>query len=603
MDIKQKIKDNFSYFFYFYGYLRYRIFVALSLSLFVGLLDGFGLAMFIPLLQMLDGTTTESGEELGNLDFIPQFMESIGIGFNITSVLILILIFFTLKGAAQFIQGYISVIYQQFFMREIRVTNINLINSFKFSEFVKTDSGRIQNTFSGEVEKVNLAYKTFLAVSQYAALISVYLVLAFVSNMSFAIMVAIGGAATNFIFKYLYGKTKDLSRKVTVQAHHFQGLLIQFVAFFKYLKATGFNTFFGNKLINKITHIEYLQRRIGILGSMLNGLREPLTILVVVVVIIVQVRLLEAQLGTVILSLLFLYRALTFLMVLQEQWNRFLGVSGSLENMQNFIGELKEGVEQNGTDRFEGFSDKIALKDVSFYYGENRVIHSLDLTIHKNETLAIIGESGSGKSTLLNILAGLFPPNKGEVLVDGIPLRNLDLNTFKKKIGYIAQEAPIFSDTVYNNVTFWAEKTPENHERFLRAMKQASIYDFLMELPDKEEELLGSNGINISGGQKQRLSIARELFKDVDFLFMDEATSALDAETEVAIQNNIDELKGVYTIIIIAHRLSTVKNADRIVLMSRGEIQAIGSFQELMEKSETFRKMIRLQGLETVKSE
>lgn len=603
MDIKQKIKDNFSYFFYFYGYLRYRIFVALSLSLFVGLLDGFGLAMFIPLLQMLDGNTTESTEELGSLDFIPQLMESMGIGFNITSVLILILIFFTLKGVAQFIQGYISVIYQQFFMREIRVTNINLINSFKFSEFVKTDSGRIQNTFSGEVEKVNLAYKTFIAVSQYAALISVYLLLAFVSNWTFAIMVAIGGAATNFIFKYLYGKTKDLSRKVTVQAHHFQGLLIQFVAFFKYLKATGLNTLFGNKLINKITHIEYLQRRIGILGSLLNGLREPLTILVVVVVIIVQVRLLEAQLGTVILSLLFLYRALTFLMVLQEQWNRFLAVSGSLENMQDFIGELKEGVEQNGKNTFERFEDNISLKDVSFNYGENRVLNSLNLTIHKNETLAIIGESGSGKSTLLNVLSGLFPPNEGEVLVDGISLKSLDLDTFKNKIGYIAQEAPIFSDTIYNNVTFWAEKTPENYDRFMRAIKQASIYDFLMELPDKEEELLGSNGINISGGQKQRLSIARELYKDVDFLFMDEATSALDAETEVAIQNNIDKLRGVYTIVIIAHRLSTIKNADRIVLMSKGEIQAIGSFQELMEESETFRKMIRLQGLETVKSE
>lgn len=603
MNIKQKIKNNFSYFFYFYSYLRHRIFIALSLSLLVGLLDGFGLAMFIPLLQMLDGNTTETGEELGSLDFIPQFMESIGIGFTVTSVLILILIFFSLKGAVQFIQGYVSVIYQQFFMREIRVTNINLINSFKFSEFVKTDSGRIQNTFSGEVEKVNMAYKTFIAVSQYAALITVYLVLAFVSNWTFAIMVAIGGAATNFIFKYLYSKTKDLSRKVTVQAHHFQGLLIQFVAFFKYLKATGLNTFFGSKLINKITHIEYLQRRIGILGSLLNGLREPLTILVVVVVIIVQVRILEAQLGTVILSLLFLYRALTFLMVLQEQWNRFLSVSGSLENMEDFIGELKAGVEKNGENKFEKFNDKVALNNVSFYYGDNCVINSLNLTINKYETLAIIGESGSGKSTLLNILSGLFPPNKGEVLIDGIPLTSLDLDSYKKKIGYIAQEAPIFSDTIYNNVTFWAEKTPKNFSKFERAIKQASIYDFIMQLPDKEEELLGSNGINISGGQKQRLSIARELYKDVDFLFMDEATSALDAETEVAIQNNIDELKGVYTIVIIAHRLSTVKNADRIVLMSNGEIQAMGSFQELMEESETFKRMIQLQGLETVKSE
>lgn len=599
MDIKQKLKNNFSYFFYFYSYLRYRIFIAFALSLFVGLLDGFGLAMFIPLLQMLDGSNNAAGEDLGKLEFIPQLMESLGVDFNITSVLVLILIFFTLKGAAQFVQGFVAVIYQQFFMREIRVTNIKLLNVFRFSEFVKADSGRIQNTFSGEVEKINMAFKSYLAVLQYASLITVYMLLAFASNMSFAVMVTIGGAATNFVFKYLYSKTKAHSREITVEAHYFQGLLIQYVAFFKYLKATGLNLLFGRKLIKNITDIELIQRRIGILGSLLNGLREPLTILVVVVVILIQVQLLNAELGTVILSLLFLYRALIFLMALQEQWNRFLAVSGSLENMTHFIAELKSGIESNGKIRFGNFEDNIKLQDVSFYYGETRVLNSLNLEIRKNETVAIIGESGSGKSTLINILSGLLPPTKGEVIVDGNSLAHLDLYTFKDRIGYIAQEAPIFSDSVYNNITFWAEKNDRNYAKFINALKKASIYDFVMELPNREDEKLGNNGINISGGQKQRLSIARELFKDVDFLFMDEATSALDAETEVAIQNNIDELKGVYTIVIIAHKLSTVKNADRIILMSKGRIQAEGTFQELMEKSETFQNMIRLQGLET----
>ncbi|MFD2514251.1 ABC transporter ATP-binding protein [Pontibacter locisalis] len=599
MNIKQALKNSFSYFFYFYGYLRHRVFIALTLSLFVGLLDGFGLAMFIPLLQMLDGSNAKGGGDLGNLDFIPQLMGTLGVEFNITSVLILILIFFTLKGVAQFIQGYVAVIYQQYFMREIRVTNIKLLNVFKFSEFVKADSGRIQNTFSGEVEKINMAFKSYLAVLQYASLISVYLILAFATNISFATMVTIGGAATNFIFKFLYSKTKEHSRKVTVEAHYFQGLLIQYVAFFKYLKATGLNLMFGKKLTDNINRIEYFQRKIGFLGSLLTGLREPLTILVVVVVILIQVRFLDAQLGTVILSLLFLYRALTFLMALQEHWNKFLAVSGSLENMTNFIEELKSGHETNGTIKFKEFKDRISLRDVSFSYGKTKILDSLNLTIHKNETVAIIGESGSGKSTLVNMLSGLLPPTAGEFVVDGIPLSQIDHYTFKNRIGYIAQEAPIFSDSVYNNVTFWAEKTPENYKNFIEALKKASIYDFVMRLPKKEEEELGNNGINVSGGQKQRLSIARELYKEVDFLFMDEATSALDAETEVAIQNNIDELKGAYTIVIIAHKLSTVKNADRIILMGKGRIKAEGSFQELLNNSKVFQNMIRLQGLET----
>lgn len=597
MKIKILLNNSFEYFFYFYRYLGYRIFVALFLSLSVGVLDGFGLAMFIPLLQMLGTSDGDTNEDLGKLQFIPNLMESYGINFNIVSVLILILVFFSLKGVAKFIQGYVAVIYQQYFIRKIRVTNIDLMNTFKYSEFVKADTGRIQNTFSGEVEKVNIAYRSYVTTLQNSALIFVYLVLALGSNFTFAIMVSIGGAATNFIFRFLYTKTKDLSKKLTVQNHYFQGLLIQHVAFFKYLKATGNNLLFGEKLVTNINEIEYLQRKIGKVGALLLALREPLTILVVVIVIMLQTQIMGAELGTVILSLLFLYRALIFLMALQTEWNKFLGVSGSLYNMTDFVNELKVGKENNGDKIFKGFKDKISLNNVSFNYDQVQVLNSLNLEINKNETLAIVGESGSGKTTLINLLSGLMIPSKGELLIDKIPINEFNLYTYKNRIGYIAQEAPIFNDSVFNNVTFWDEKSGENYLRFEKAIKRASIFDYVMELPNKEDEFLGNNGINISGGQKQRLSIARELYKDVDFLFMDEATSALDGGTESAIQSEIESLKGQYTIIIIAHRLATIKNADRIVLLSKGKINAIGSYEYLLANNEQFQKMIYLQDL------
>jgi len=597
MNLKQLIKNTFQSFFYFYSFLRYRIIITFILSLLVGLIDGIGLAMFIPLLQMLGKDYEEGGENLGKLEFIPELFQSFGISFSVISVLVLILIFFSFKGIVKFIQGYLSVIYQQYFIRKIRVSNINLLNSFNFSEFVKSDAGRIQNTFSGEVEKINQAYKTYIASLQYGAMIFMYLVLAFSSNISFAIMVFMGGVVTNFVFKFLYKKTKILSKTVTRQSHSFQGLLIQHVAFFKYLKATGLNLKYGKKLISNISDIEISQRKIGIIGSLLNGIREPLTIFIVVIVIILQVKYFNADIGTVILSLLFLYRALTFLMALQDQWNRFLAVSGSLENMTEFTNDLKKGIEKNGKEEFHEFKDKLSLNDVSFYYNEIPVLKSLNLKVYKNESLAIIGESGSGKSTLMNILAGLIIPTKGEMYVDKRSLISLNLNTYRTKIGYIAQEAPIFSDTVFNNVTFWDQKSPGNHKKFIEACKKASIYDFVLQLPLQEDEILGSNGINISGGQKQRLSIARELYKDVDFLFMDEATSALDGETEAAIQSNIDKLKGQYTIVMIAHRLATIKNADRIVLLKAGKIEAVGAYKDLLENCSTFQDMIRLQEL------
>ncbi|WP_232764150.1 ABC transporter ATP-binding protein [Salegentibacter salinarum] len=488
-------------------------------------------------------------------------------------------------------------------MREIRITNINLLNTYSFKSFLKSDPGMIQNTFSSEVGRVNIAYRSYFKAIEYGVLITVYLLLAFSANAEFAIIVAVGGALSNYLFKWLFKKTKYLSRKYTVSAHRFQGFLIQHVAIYKYLKATGINKYYGGKLKYQINDLENLQRRLGIVDSTLKAMREPITMLVVIVAILIQVTYFNSDIGLIILSLLFLYRAMTYLMSLQEHWNKFLGASASLENMKDFTNELRKNKEKNGKTKFANLKQGLKLNNVDFYYNSTPILRNINFEVAKNESIAIIGESGSGKTTLMNVLAGLILPEKGELLIDGVSTRNLDLYDYRKRIGYISQEAPIFNDTVYNNVSLWAEKTEENIQKFNRVLKQAAIYDFVYDLENKEEEFLGNNGINISGGQRQRLSIARELFKDVDFLFMDEATSALDGETERAIQQNIDNLKGKYTIFMIAHRLSTIINADRIILLNNGVIEAIGTFMELLEKSDKFREMISLQGMSIEKEQ
>lgn len=597
MNLKSIFKNYFQYFYYFYRYLGYRVFVAFILSLFLGVLDGFGLAMFIPLLKMSNSDTSASGEDLGNLSFLPEFLNSIGIELNIINALIIILVFFSLKGVVGYLEGFTRVVYQQKFIREIRVSNINFLNSFDYGEFVKSDVGRIQNTFSAEVERVNVAYRTYFKSMQYGVLVAVYVFFAFSANPRFALIVAIGGVLTNFIFKWMFEKTKALSKKYTVHAHKFQSLLIQQVAVYKYLKATGLNKFFGKKLIRSIDDIEVLQRKIGIVDSSLKALREPVTILIVVIAILIQVQYFDSDIGLIILSLLFLYRALTFLMALQETWNKFLGVSGSLDNMTEFTNELRDNKEENGNLVFNKFSSSIKLNDLSFCYDGTQILDNISLKINRNETIAIVGESGSGKTTLMNLIAGLLVPTSGEIIIDQIKYSNIDLYSLRQKIGYISQEAPVFNDTVFNNVTFWAEKNDLNLKKFEDALRKAAIYDFVNSLPQKEDEYLGNNGINISGGQKQRLSIARELFKDVDFLFMDEATSALDGETERAIQKNIEALHGEYTIFMVAHRLATIKNADRIILLNNGKIDGIGTFNELTGKSIRFRQMLELQGM------
>jgi subfamily B ATP-binding cassette protein MsbA len=193
------------------------------------------------------------------------------------------------------------------------------------------------------------------------------------------------------------------------------------------------------------------------------------------------------------------------------------------------------------------------------------------------------------------MIAGLLPCDHGEMRIDGIDITNINVESYQKRIGYITQEPVIFNDTIFNNVTFWAPRTAENEQKCIEALQKASVHQFVSDQPLGVETQLGNNGINLSGGQKQRISIARELYKDIDILIMDEATSALDSETEKMIQENIEALKGQYTILMVAHRLSTIKNADAIVLMDNGRIKEMGNFQELIERVPRFKTMVELQ--------
>ncbi|RDV16127.1 ABC transporter ATP-binding protein [Pontibacter diazotrophicus] len=594
-NIINKYFENFAY---FYNHLGNRIFISFGLSIMVGVLDGFGLAMFLPLLQMVDSRNAEvDSEQMGNLSFLIDGLRSMGFTLNLQTVLLVMLLFFSLKGVMKFLEGLYKVVLQQRFIRQIRFSNINLLSGYRYTEFVNSDSGKIQNTFSGEVDRVNQAYRAYFKTYQYGVMVLVYMCFALMANAQFALFVAIGGVLTNFFFNYFYKKTKQLSKKYTTKTHAFQGLLIQMVANFKYLKASGLISEFGQKLKKSITSIEVIQRRIGTLSAALSAVREPMVILVVVVVILVQVNFLGESLGLIILSLLFFYRALNFLMSVQNYWNSFLGVSGSLDNLSEFTEELAQHQEVPGAKKFEGFHEQIEIRNLNFSYDTMHVLKGISLTIRKNETVALVGESGSGKTTLMNVLSGLLQSDKGTFLIDGKEISSFDVRSYQQRIGYITQEPVIFNDTIFNNITFWDEPTPDNIARFHKALKLASIEDFVNSLPEKENAPLGNNGIMVSGGQKQRLSIARELYKEVDFLFMDEATSALDSETEKSIQENIDQLKGNYTIVIIAHRLSTVKDADRIVYLKHGVVENEGSFDDLKETSNRFKKMVEMNNL------
>jgi subfamily B ATP-binding cassette protein MsbA len=315
------------------------------------------------------------------------------------------------------------------------------------------------------------------------------------------------------------------------------------------------------------------------------------------VVIFAQLNWMGASLGSIILSLLLFYRALSFLVMTQNYWQGFIENSGGINSVTSLTNEMAALQEVHGPVSFKAIQDKIELKDVTLAYDSLRVLDGISIELSKKSTIALVGESGAGKTTLANMIAGLIRPDTGELYIDGIPMQQYNLNTYRDKVGYISQEPVVFNDTIFNNITFWAEPTPENQKRFNEILRMASLSSYVDSLPEKELTRLGDNGILISGGQRQRISIARELYKDTEVLIFDEATSALDSETEKIIQENIEQLHGTYTIVLIAHRLSTIKEADTIYLLEKGKVTASGSFDEMVHKSTRFKKMVSLQGI------
>lgn len=595
--IKKLIKKYFATFVWFYSYLGNKIFIAFFLSIAVSVLDGLGLTMFFPLLQVVGNGGAVNAEEMGQLGVVIEALESIGITLTVLTVLITMIVFFILKGIANYGQRVYQTVLQQSFVREIRLNLLALLNSMAFKSFVTSDVGRIQNTMTGEVQKVNLAFITYLAAFQQGMMVLVYISFAFFADPQFAILVSIGGVLTNFLYRVIYTRTKTASRALTRHDSIFQGEVIQHIAHFKYLKATGYVHDYGSRLKKSIYQIEGHRKKIGVYNAIALAVREPMLVVIIAMVIFIQIHYLDGAMGAIIISLLFFYRGLNALMGLQESWNVFMANAGALENVQDFQKELSAANEKDGEVLYSGFKKGIKVQDADFYYGEHQILKDINLVIPKNTSVAFVGESGSGKTTLVSMLAGLLTASEGSVYVDDLKISDIQKHSYQKKIGFVSQDAVIFNDTIFNNVTFWAAPSEENLQRFHRALEQAAIADFVMGLPEGKETELGNNGINLSGGQKQRISIARELYKEIDLLILDEATSALDSETEKEIQTSIDTLQGHYTILIIAHRLSTVRNVDQIVFMDQGKVVDVDNFENLVAKQERFRKMVELQEL------
>jgi subfamily B ATP-binding cassette protein MsbA len=278
-------------------------------------------------------------------------------------------------------------------------------------------------------------------------------------------------------------------------------------------------------------------------------------------------------------------------------YNSFQQAMGASEEIFKFMDAQDDVVEKKRATVLRGFKDSIHFENVAFAYaseGEVKpVLHGIDLDVKRGEVIAVVGPSGAGKSSLLNLIPRFFDVTGGRILVDGRDVRDMTIASLRKQIGKVTQETILFNDTVRNNIAYGQPDVPLN--RVEVAARMALAHDFILLMPDGYDTVIGEKGVRLSGGERQRLAIARAILKNAPILILDEATSALDTESEAYVQAALANLMQGRTVFVIAHRMSTVRRADRIVVIEGGRITEMGSHEHLMMQSGTYRRLYDLQ--------
>ncbi len=372
----------------------------------------------------------------------------------------------------------------------------------------------------------------------------------------------------------------------------------------KELRLLGRESFFVTRFGSSLRQVLDLQRFMQVQVVGLPVLMEWLSVLAVLIVVLTLFRAGQPQESVLAMVALFAVAMARLKGAVTGLLGAYAQVRAGMVSVDVVDAELRQleairvgaaALPVSGSDPPSRLSDGIAIEDVWFrYVGRTAwVLRGVNLSIGKGEAVGFVGPSGGGKSSLVDVVLGILPPERGSVMVDGVDITG-NLRAWQRNVGYIPQVTYLMDGTIRQNVALGLEERDIDDAAVTRAISAANLDEFLSSLPEGANTVIGERGLRLSGGQRQRIAIARALYNDPDVLVMDEATSALDNLTEKAVMEAVEALKGERTILMIAHRLSTVRNCDRIVLLKEGEIIGTGTYEELANSHQEFQRLAQV---------
>jgi subfamily B ATP-binding cassette protein MsbA len=555
------------------------------------LLESFSIVLIIPIFEGIESKSSV-------IKYYKLAFDWVNINFTLENCLLVAVILIWLRCVFLIIKDYLINNTIKNMLIDWRQDLVNRSFEIKYQWFIGKSSGYFNNLLVYEFEGVVNSFRIFCVfiVSVMMALVYLCIPLALAPSLVSKLLLFL--LPLFFVVRLLMRKTKVVSLSCTRANELLQKMLIQTINNYKYLKSTYSYATILKQVLSHGISASRERFKLQVLQSFSANINMPFAATIISFIVYQNVIIGKASIASQAVLLGMLYKSFTIMSGLQVLLQKIVGRWGGIQLIETFEKDLNDNQEEFSSNEVEHKEWKSLTADSVYFDFDNgnKVLQDISFDISKNTSIALVGESGAGKSTLANLLIGLFPPTSGKFKLGDMDYKSLNINKFRSSIGYITQESVIFNDTVLNNITLWDE--PYNEEKIKRAedaAKKAHIDDFIVEQKGGYDSLLGESGINISGGQRQRISIARELYKEPDILVFDEATSSLDTSTEIEIQKSIEEFIGKKTVIIIAHRLSTVKHVDKIFVMQDGKIVESGSYEELIDNSTVFKKMIEQQ--------
>ncbi len=610
------------------------LFASIVFTIFFSVFSGLSIYLTIPLLetlfdqdyaeggpQAIEQTEPESDEDtpavVGRFQQLRQALSLWFAGFVFTGdqfdalfrICVIIITVFFLKNIAGFLQSYMLAFVEQGVVKDLRDDIFRHLHKLSLSYFSGKRTGDLISRITNDVTIVQHSIgASFLNLVREPLLVLVFLMIALMISWQLT-LISIGVIPVTMLFIRMIGKRlKRDTGKSQQKMADITSVLQETISGVKIVKAFGMEKFETNKFTEQTRQYFRRMLKIARMRHLAHPVTEFLSVIAGVVIIYYGGRQV-LELGTLrpaeFMGFLFaIFQMMPPMKNLTSVFNRLQESAAAAARVFVVMDTEPTIKSRPGAVVLDGFYRDIEFKNVTFSYPSSTpvnipdngevILKDISFTVKKGEVIAMVGPSGSGKTTLIDLIPRFYDPVDGSIMIDGHDLKDIEVKSLRRLIGIVTQETILFNDTIRNNIAYGLDDCRD--DIIFEAAKAANADVFIKTFPDGYETIIGDRGVRLSGGQRQRISIARALLKNPPIMILDEATSALDTESELLVQEAIDKLMQNRTSFVIAHRLSTVRNADTILVIDRGNIIQRGTHAELIKKSKgLYHKLYEMQ--------